>query len=154
MAMKSCFSSILLLFCCVILAGCAVTGEKQLKDPIALRAKAVQAYQDGDYDTAVAGFEELVAAMPKDSELWFRLGNAYAKDQKPDQAVRAYREALVRNPEYGKAWYNLGMIHMQEALKAFIDMGKYVAPDDPASQAAATKRQALFLILQQNSPAK
>ncbi len=82
------------------------------------------------------------------------MGNAYAKARKPDQAVSAYREALLRNPELGKAWYNLGMIHIQEALKAFIDMGKYVSPTDPASRAAAAKRQALFLILQQNSPEK
>ena len=154
MAMKYTVNFLLLLFCSAVLAGCAAGGKKQLSDPITVRKDAVQAYQEGDYDAAVAGFKELVAAMPKDSELWFRLGNSYAKARKPDQAVTAYREALIRNPEFGKAWYNLGMIHMQEALKAFIDMGKYVSPTDPASRAAAAKRQALFLILQQNSPEK
>jgi tetratricopeptide (TPR) repeat protein len=152
MAINSFVGTLLLWLCCAVFSGCAATGQTKPDDPVKLRAQAVQAYRDGRYAAAVAGFEELVAAMPKDSELWFRLGNAYAKARKPDQAVQAYREALLRNPEYGKAWYNLGMMHMQEALKAFIDMGKYVSPTDPASRAAEKKRQALFLILQQNSP--
>jgi len=150
MAIKQIFSLFFIWgWCILILSGCA--GTMQSKDPIVSRREAVLAYKEGRFNDAAAKFEQLVTEVPKDSELWFRLGNSYAKADKPDLAITAYRNALLRNPEFGKAWYNLGVIQMQAALKAFIDMQKYVPENDPASIAAEKKREGLFLLLKGKS---
>lgn len=146
MAIK-CFSGLPAIFLCLLflLQGCAAT--KLDSNPVAIRAEAALAYKEGRFDEAVTKFEQLVAKVPKDSELWFRLGNSYAKAKNPDLAIVAYRNALLRDPEFGKAWYNLGVIQMQEALKAFIEMKKYVPADDPVSIAAEKKCEVLFRLL-------
>lgn len=131
----------LLSFLLFFVAGCAAQNLTQV------RQEAYQAYQTGDYPTAVDKFELLVDKIPRDGELWFRLGNAYAKAMLPEQAVQAYQNALLRDPALGKAWYNLGLIHMQAALKAFVDMQQYVDDSDPAFVKADTMRDALFPLL-------
>jgi tetratricopeptide (TPR) repeat protein len=111
------------------------------------RQHAAVLYQQGKYSQAIQELQTIVSQVPKDSELWFRLGNAYAKNQQPNMAIESYRNALLRNPEHGKAWYNLGVIHMQEALKAFIDMEKHTNSHDPARINARAKRDGLLLLL-------
>lgn len=148
MAVKHICGYLMLCGCLMfVLGGCAASTMHSQDDPLAIRKDAVLAYREGNFDKAVSKFEQLVAMIPKDSELWFRLGNSYGKAGKPDEAITAYRNALLRNPELGKAWYNMGIIHMQEALKAFLDMQKYLPPDDPATVDAEKKLQGLLLLL-------
>lgn len=126
-----------------VLSGCTATTERVRSE----RQQAVSLYQQGQYPQAIQELEDLVKRIPKDSELRFRLGNAYAKNGQPEKAIESYRSALLRNPELGKAWYNMGLIHMQEGLKAFIDMEKFVSETDPALEKAAEKREGLLLLL-------
>lgn len=128
----------------LVLTGCAS------HDLALSREEAYLAYRDGDYSTAVERFEMLVQEVPGDAELWFRLGNAYAKAMMPEQAVAAYRNSLLRDPHQGKAWYNMGVIHMQTALKSFIDMQDYVSADDPVGVRGRALRDGLFTLLGQD----
>lgn len=119
------------------------------KDLTAERQEAYLAYQDGNYSMAAEKFEDLVQEIPKDAELWFRLGNSYAKVQSPKKAVEAYENALLRNPELGKAWYNMGMIYLQAALKSFVDMESYVSENDPVGTRGRILRDSIFSLLEE-----
>jgi len=130
-----------LILASIFLAGCAT------QDHIQVRQEAYQAYQDGDYPSAVNKFEKLVQQIPRDAELWFRLGNAYAKAMLPQEAINAYQNALVRDPTLGKAWYNMGMIQMQAALKAYVDMQDHVKTDDPVAEKGKAMRDGLLNLL-------
>lgn len=131
----------------LVLAALVVSGCAH-KDLVAERQGAYQTYQAGAYAEAAEQFEALVAVMPKDAELWFRLGNAYAKAMSPKKAIGAYENALLRDPEMAKAWYNKGLIHLQEALKTFIDMQGYVAEDDPIGRRGRLMRGGILDILE------
>lgn len=128
----------------LVLTGCAS------HDLALTREEAYLAYRDGDYATAVERFEMLVQEVPGDAELWFRLGNAYAKAMMPEQAVAAYRNSLLQDPHQEKAWYNMGVIQMQTALKSFIDMQDYVSADDPVGVRGRAMRDGLFTLLGQD----
>jgi tetratricopeptide (TPR) repeat protein len=128
----------------LVLTGCAS------HDLALSREDAYRAYQDGDYSTAVVQFEMLAREMPGDAELWFRLGNAYAKAMMPEQAVAAYRNSLLRDPQLSKAWYNMGVIQMQTALKSFLDMQDYVSADDPVGVRGLGMRDGLLTLLGQD----
>lgn len=124
--------------------GCSASSNSLNYD----RQQAISLYQQGKYPQAIKELVILVGQIPRDSELWFRLGNAYAKNEQPNRAIESYRNALLRNPQHGKAWYNLGVIHMQEGLKAFIDMEKHTTRNDPARINAKEKRDGLLLLLE------
>jgi tetratricopeptide (TPR) repeat protein len=126
----------------LVMIGCAHP------DLVATRSGAYQAYQAGRYAEAAEQFETLVAEIPKDAELWFRLGNAYARAMEPRKAVEAYENALLRNPQMAKAWYNKGLIHMQTALKTFVEMDAYVAADDPVGRQGRHIRERLWDIIE------
>lgn len=133
----SCF----FLFLTLITAGCAGT-DLTLK-----RQEAYQAYHAGDFGEATVKFEQLVQEMPKDAELWFRLGNSYARVQLPQKAIEAYQNALLRDPKMEKAWYNMGLIHLQAALKSYVDMQNYVRDDDPIGIKGKVMREGIFSLL-------
>jgi len=135
-------AAIILAFLALNISGCAT------HDPAQVRQEAYQAYQDGDYLAAADRFRTLVEVLPRDAELWFRLGNSYARAMFPQQAIEAYQNALLRDPSLGKAWYNMGLIHMQAALKAFVDMQDYVSEDDPAAVKGKMMRDGLFTLLE------
>lgn len=126
----------------LVMIGCAH------QDLVATRSGAYQAYEDGRYAEAAEKFEALVAEIPKDAELWFRLGNAYARAMEPHNAVKAYENALLRDPQMAKAWYNKGLIHMQAALKTFVEMDAYIAADDPVGRRGRHLRARLWEILE------
>lgn len=133
----------LLMFVALVTAGCAGT----VSDLQGVREEAYKAYEAGDYATATEKFETLIQHVPKDAELWFRLGNSYAKEKLPQDAVAAYENALLRDPKMGKAWYNLGLIHLQTSLKAFVDMQQYVPNDEPAANKGKVMREGIFALL-------
>jgi len=133
------------------LTGCASGHPQTATDILAARKQAFVAYQEGDYPLAISRFEELTATIPKDADLWFRLGNAYARNKQPKKAVSAYENALLRDPELSKAWYNMGLVYLKEAMKTFDEMSRYVPAEDPAGQRGRFLRDALVRLLQRLS---
>lgn len=118
------------------------------------REEAYRAYEAGKYVAAAEHFTRLVDQSPKDAELWFRLGNAHGKANQPEQAIAAYENALLRAPTMSKAWYNKGIIHLQQALKAFVDMAAYTDPEDPIGRRAEKMRETIFDLLEAPAAAK
>jgi tetratricopeptide (TPR) repeat protein len=144
---ESCMTKFTLQASFLLLAVFAVSGCAT-KNLIVERQGAYQAYQEEDYAAAAEKFEELVEEIPKDAELWFRLGNSYAKIALPEKAIKAYQNALLRDPKMGKAWYNMGLIHLQAALKSFVDMDSYVAENDPVAKRGELMREGIFSLLE------
>jgi tetratricopeptide (TPR) repeat protein len=127
-----------------LIQGCAAS-----KDLLNIREEASRAYFDKDYSTAVTKLELLTQKVPVDGDLWFRLGNAYAKSNKPQKAISAYQNALLRDPEMGKAWYNMGLIQTRMALKTFTEMKLYTKDDEPVGIRGEKMRLGLMDLLQQ-----
>lgn len=125
----------------VLLSGCGG------RDITGVHEEAYRAYQMQDYRAAAEKFEILVQEMPADGELWFRLGNSYARSKMPQQAIGAYQNALLRDPAIEKAWFNMGLIHLHAALKAFVDMQNYVDDETPVGKRGKMIREELFGLL-------
>ena len=59
-----------------------------------------------------------------DSYVWFKLGAAYSKQEKPDKTALAYEKGLAINPEAAEAWNGLGAAYYnqgttEKAIQAF-----------------------------------
>ncbi|MEQ8496244.1 MAG: tetratricopeptide repeat protein, partial [Gammaproteobacteria bacterium] len=110
-------------------------------------AAGESAYSAGEWAAAEPHYRALVAAIPQDAELWFRLGNIYARVDKPDAAVAAYREALVREGDLAKAWFNMGVVQLRQAANSFLKLGAHVDPADPVARQGAEAYEAIMVIL-------
>jgi len=130
------------LLCCLVFSGCAS------KNIDFSRKAAYEAYEAEEYATAADHFEQLVEVVPKESELWFRLGNSYARTGQPKKAVTAYENALLRNPALSKASCNMGLIYLQQSLKAFVDMERYTDENDPIARRGEHLREDIFRLLE------
>jgi len=130
-----------------VVAGCA---SKNLEMS---QKSAYTAYKEKDYATAAKSFATLVEKIPQDADLWFRLGNSYARTSHPRKAVTAFENALIRDPKMAKAWYNMGIIYLQQSLKAFVDMELYVDSKDPIAKQGKKLQEQIFVLLEEPIPA-
>jgi tetratricopeptide (TPR) repeat protein len=69
-------------------------------------------YLARDLIDQAAGALEAGAMMEEDADLWFRVGEAYEKDQRKDDAILAFRRALVAFPEHREAARALQLLHV------------------------------------------
>ncbi len=143
---KVIFLSVLLLLSS--LSGCM--GKLGKKDLFECEQVASRAYRQGDYELAIEQYKILVTEIPKDTNFWFKLANAYAKNGERQKAVTAYQNALLRDPTYAKAWYNMGMVQMQLALRTFIDFQEAVPSDNPMQGDVDQKIEGLFKLIGQD----
>lgn len=147
--------TLLVVLCTVLMAGCAnmklpslpsmasLTGandplpEREV-DLISLNREAQLAAESGEAAKAEALYKSLVRRMPNDSETWLRLGNLYARNNKPDEAVGAYHRALIANPGDSRAWYNLSVIRTRQAWAALLQVQaqETLASNDPLRRQA------------------
>lgn len=123
----------------VLSAGCASTGgNTSVEGAVApgsgtmdLYREGMQAYSEGRLDVAESRLTELLEKVPEDAQVWFRLGNIYARTNRPRQAVQAYQDALMRNPELAKAWHNMGVVRLRQAANDFVSLARSVPAEDP-----------------------
>ncbi len=124
-----------------ILQACQTNQLKQASeqpdDMLKVYQEAMQAYNDGDMVAAEAGLKLITEHVPKDASAWFRLGNVYARTDRPEFAVVAYKEALIRDPDRSKAWHNMGVIYLRQAANAFAELQSYAKNYDPLKPRAA-----------------
>ena len=121
------FLPVVLLFA---LSGCAGIQMPALTDAmperevdlISLNREAQLAAESGETAKAEALYKILVRRMPNDADTWLRLGNLYARNNKPDEAVGAYHRSLIANGTDAKAWYNLSVIRMRQAWAAMLQV--------------------------------
>jgi Flp pilus assembly protein TadD len=75
-----------------------------------LFARAYAALTEGRSADAVAGFEAVLALMPRHWPSWGNLGAAYLELDRPDDAERCLRRALELKPDYQPAQKNLALL--------------------------------------------
>lgn len=137
-----------------LIAALALTGIGGCSTPTViggdvfdLHRNAVLAYESGEEAKAESLYQGLARAAPSDPEIWLRLGNLYARANKPDDAADAYQHALLLNPNDQRAWYNLGVIRQRQAHAAYIQANQLADKADPVY----TKTEAL---IEKLSPSK
>jgi Flp pilus assembly protein TadD len=141
-----------ILICVLALSGCAGSAKKS--DLMAMRAQAAQAYAQGDWGRAEKLFLQLTKRASGESEFWFRLGNIYARTQRPELAIKAYQEALVRQNSDPKAWHNMGMVYLRQAGNAFTQLLTSLKPDDPLYARAMQVNETILMLLSGETAAK
>jgi tetratricopeptide (TPR) repeat protein len=68
---------------------------------------AVESMQTGDYETALATFDEVLKQVPGDPVTLTSKGHAYKTGGQYESAVSSYHAALTSQPQYGEAYYSL-----------------------------------------------
>ncbi len=71
--------------------------------------RANDAYARGEYRSAIAGYNSLLASGLESSKLYYNLGNAYFKCDSLARAILSYNRALKLDPSDEDAAYNLGI---------------------------------------------
>jgi tetratricopeptide (TPR) repeat protein len=99
--------------------------------------KAVAAYTAQDWAESEKYYVELSRAVPSNVEPWFKLGNIYARTDRPELAIRAYRECVIRNPRHAKAWHNMGIIQLRQARGSFTQLQQFVNESNPLYEKSA-----------------
>lgn len=110
------------LVACCFLGGCrtqqpaVAPAADQLSqaDLDALKAQAEQEIAQGHYPQAIASYERVVAASPRNAQAWFRLGTVRIKARQMRMAQYAFERALQIDPDMSKAQANLALTHLHE----------------------------------------
>ncbi len=84
---------------------------------------ANEAYEQGRWDDAIAGYEALVGAGLAHEDLYFNLGNAYLRADRLGPAIFNYERALRLAPGFADAKHNL-RIARDEVAKRWQDRMK------------------------------
>jgi tetratricopeptide (TPR) repeat protein len=129
-----------------MLVSCGGDPVKK-NDLIVLQSAAAKAYAEGDWRAAEKLFKALTERVPEEGEFWFRLGNVYARMQRPEDAVAAYKEALLRQNVKSKSWHNMGIVYLRQAANAFTQMLTELTPEDPLYPRAMLLNDAVLKIL-------
>lgn len=114
-----------------LLASCGTLLSGNSKSPYEMQMSALRAYESGADAEAEALYLGLIRMAPNDPEHLLRLGNLYARSNRPDRAAETYQQALLLNPNDSRLWYNLGLIRMRQGQAALIQTRLITAPDDP-----------------------
>ena len=132
-------------------ASVSAAAASPQRDPKVMAQAAATAYAAHRWADSERLYTELVTREPDQVEAWFKLGNLYARSQRPDYAVRAYREVLSREPHHVRALHNLGMVQLRDAAASFEQLENVGAADDPLVRHGAVFGTALQNLLQQKS---
>ncbi|MCP3850584.1 MAG: tetratricopeptide repeat protein [Gammaproteobacteria bacterium] len=131
---------LILILCSVFIVGCQTMNES-VRTSNTLRQDQViadKAYFEGDYIEAERAYKRMTIDNPSESYNWFKLGNIYAKTNRPEKAKEAYKETLVKDPENAKAWHNLGVIQLRQAVLSFVRVQHTSSPDSVIYKHAET----------------
>jgi hypothetical protein len=79
-------------------------------------SSALEAYEKGQFDDAVAGFSSL-AQKAKSPTLFYNLGNALWRQGKQGEAILWYRRALLLDPSFTEAKQNLAFARETTAFQ-------------------------------------
>ena len=129
----------------------SVSPSSEPSETAQILALAEQAYQAKDWQTAETNYVKITRAIPKEAHPWFRLGNIYARTERPEFAVRAYKEALLRDSSLSKAWYNMGLIQLRQSANSFLQMRSYTPDNSQAQNRADAMYEAIIAVIK-NGP--
>ena len=80
-------------------------------------AEGVRLYESGEYNAAVAAFEQQTQAQPRDVNAWYNLGNAYYRTGERGLAIWAWASALQLAPRSSDVVHNLRAAGNMEAVR-------------------------------------
>jgi predicted Zn-dependent protease len=124
----------------VLLAGCETLGLRlgddqgvmpQRSDLFQLSNQAQLAYEAGEDARAEQLYMGLARKTPNDPEVWLRLGNLYARSNRPDAAADAYQRVLSIDGSEPRAWYNLGIVRLRQGWAAMAQAHLGAPPQSP-----------------------
>ncbi len=136
-----------------ILSACASQPSEQgvSKNLIyKLGKEAALAYKNKNWKVAEKKYSLLIAESPGTAEIWFKLGNVFARTSRPDKAIAAYKEAVVRNPQYEQAWRNLGIISLRKTTHLYIEMLQHLDDSSESYIRAKKTSEVLLKLIKKN----
>ncbi len=74
---------------------------------------ANQAYQDGNYQTAIQSYETLLSEYPNSTDLHFNLGNAYFRTKQLGKSILHLERAALFSPNDKDVQHNLAVVKDQ-----------------------------------------
>ena len=122
-------------------------AKKTQADTAQLLALAEASYNAKDWEAAEKNYVAITQAIPKEAHPWFRLGNIYARTERPDFAVRAYKEALLRDSSLSKAWYNMGLVQLRQSANSFLQMRTYTPENSSAQERADAMYESIIDVI-------
>ena len=116
------------------------------EDPRSLYVKGNKLYKLGEYEKALAVFEELAATQPELYEARVNIGNCYVGLKQDDKAMEEFKFVLEKmkeekgdlkgNKKASSLYANLGELYMDkndlEKAKEYFEKSIEIAPIDPA----------------------
>ena len=111
------------------MCGCGLM-QPSTEDALEMQRNAMNAYEGGEEARAEARYLGLIKMNPGDAETWLRLGNLYARSNRPDKAADAYQRGLLLAPHDERLWYNLGVIRQRQTLAAYIQALQLTKPGE------------------------
>ncbi|BFM08797.1 tetratricopeptide repeat-containing sulfotransferase family protein [Halioxenophilus aromaticivorans] len=81
--------------------------QSQPEHPQLRSVYAIELMQTGDYDAAVALFDQVLAQLPGEPITLTSKGHALKTAGDTQAAIESYRAAIASNPGHGEAWYAL-----------------------------------------------
>jgi tetratricopeptide (TPR) repeat protein len=106
--------------------GVVLASQERYRDAITAYSSALRLYNDyplarnnrglaylkiGEYDFAVADFDEVIRQMPNSASAYYKRAIALGRRGDLRQAVSSYDEAIRLDPDFAPAYYNRGLVH-------------------------------------------
>jgi tetratricopeptide (TPR) repeat protein len=82
---------------------------------------------EGDYDSAVADYDQAIQLNPNDTAGYINRGNAYVGKGDRDRAIADYNKAIELDSKFGGAYYNRGLVYADKG-----DFDRAIADYDQA----------------------
>ncbi|MEX2353901.1 MAG: tetratricopeptide repeat protein [Gammaproteobacteria bacterium] len=134
------------------LTGCVSQPVQQettdQPDVNTIQKQAASSYENSDWRESEKYYLILVENDPENALNWHRLGNIYARTNRPDAAIIAYREALARDNKLANAWYNLGIIQLRQAAHSFNEMQIHIDSTMPLAESGQNLLEGILELIQ------
>ena len=96
--------------------GEGISVSQQVKQlPVdQLYQQAFTLQKQGQFQEAIAQYEQLITQDPQYAPAWYQLGVIVDNQRQTDQAILAYQKALTINPKYAEVHNSLGIIRVAQ----------------------------------------
>lgn len=133
----------------LVLATAALSATGQTKEQpdnrfeasLADMQRAEADYTAKRWQQALADYDALVRAHPKNPFLLYRYGNVASQLGMYENAAQAYQTALVHDPNYAEAAYNLGLVRLLQSDSAFAHAAEHAGNNPQFAEDAKHMRE-------------